>query len=404
MIVQCPDCSSRFRLADDKLKSEGTKVRCSRCQKVFTVMPNHDSQPNGDGVSESWNETDGPGDAGFHEFDFGDSPGRGELSGEFDANDDFNAGADFDFDAFGSDQEPESDDFFNHSGEGTHDFAFGEPASFEDGSEFSMGEDGEEDFFSSSARVPAEKSPAGDTGVFFDSASAIPADAGPLELQESGSDDLGGFDEDLFGSVDSGEDNLGILPPPAGGSVSHKSGHKGAWLLGLLFLMVLVAGGYFTWKRGTVDLSGLLDVARIRTLLHLDATEIADGQIRTRALNGFFLQSRKAGRLFVIQGEAVNDYREPRSAIAVKGVIFDDKGAPLLQQTVFCGNPLDTAELTGLSFEQIVERMNNQFGDSLSNLNVPAGKAIPFTIVFHNLPAELSEFSVEVVDSKSASR
>jgi len=75
-----------------------------------------------------------------------------------------------------------------------------------------------------------------------------------------------------------------------------------------------------------------------------------------------------------------------------------------LQQTVFCGNPLDTAELTGLSFEQIVERMNNQFGDSLSNLNVPAGKAIPFTIVFHNLPAELSEFSVEVVDSKSASR
>ena len=361
-------------------------------------------QPVGNDVSESWNETDGPGDAGFHEFDFGDSPASSELSGEFDKNDEFSAGSSFDFDAFGRDQEQESDAFFTDSGEGANDFSFGEPASFEDGSEFSMGEDDEDEFFSSSARASVEKSVAGDFTDSFDSPSAMPADADSLHMQESVSDDLSGFDEDLFGSVDSDEDNLDRLPPPAGVSASRRSGHKGVWLLSLLFLTALVAGGYFAWRTGKVDLYGLMDVARIRTLLHLNATEVADGQIRTRGLNGFFLQSRKEGRLFVIQGEAVNDFREPRSAIAVKGVIFDDKGAPLLQQTVFCGNPLGTAELTGMHFERIAERMNNQFGDSLSNLNVPAGKAIPFTIVFHNLPAELSEFSVEVVDSKSASR
>jgi len=37
MIVQCEACQTRFRLADEKIKPGGTKVRCSRCKEVFTV-------------------------------------------------------------------------------------------------------------------------------------------------------------------------------------------------------------------------------------------------------------------------------------------------------------------------------------------------------------------------------
>ncbi len=39
MIVQCEACQTRFRLADEKIKPGGTKVRCSKCKEVFTVMP-----------------------------------------------------------------------------------------------------------------------------------------------------------------------------------------------------------------------------------------------------------------------------------------------------------------------------------------------------------------------------
>ena len=39
MIVQCEACQTRFRLADDKIKPGGTKVRCSKCKEVFTVTP-----------------------------------------------------------------------------------------------------------------------------------------------------------------------------------------------------------------------------------------------------------------------------------------------------------------------------------------------------------------------------
>jgi predicted Zn finger-like uncharacterized protein len=39
MIVQCEACQTRFRLADEKVKVGGIKVRCSKCKEVFTVMP-----------------------------------------------------------------------------------------------------------------------------------------------------------------------------------------------------------------------------------------------------------------------------------------------------------------------------------------------------------------------------
>ena len=39
MIIQCQTCQTRFRLADDKIKPGGTRVRCSKCKEIFTVMP-----------------------------------------------------------------------------------------------------------------------------------------------------------------------------------------------------------------------------------------------------------------------------------------------------------------------------------------------------------------------------
>jgi uncharacterized repeat protein (TIGR01451 family) len=53
-----------------------------------------------------------------------------------------------------------------------------------------------------------------------------------------------------------------------------------------------------------------------------------------------------------------------------------------------------------MKYAQIEEAMNNQFGDSLSNMNVSPGKVLRFTIVFRNIPKEMANINVEVVDSK----
>ncbi len=38
MIVTCPNCTTKYNLADEKIASEGIKVRCSKCSHQFQVM------------------------------------------------------------------------------------------------------------------------------------------------------------------------------------------------------------------------------------------------------------------------------------------------------------------------------------------------------------------------------
>ncbi|MCB0220296.1 MAG: zinc-ribbon domain-containing protein [Chrysiogenetes bacterium] len=37
MIVQCPECRTKFKLADEKVTPKGVKIRCSSCKHVFVV-------------------------------------------------------------------------------------------------------------------------------------------------------------------------------------------------------------------------------------------------------------------------------------------------------------------------------------------------------------------------------
>ncbi len=39
MIITCEECSTRFTLDDSLVKPDGSKVRCSLCKHIFTVLP-----------------------------------------------------------------------------------------------------------------------------------------------------------------------------------------------------------------------------------------------------------------------------------------------------------------------------------------------------------------------------
>ncbi len=42
MIISCPQCSTKYRVSDQKVKPEGTNVRCTRCGHVFVADPEDD--------------------------------------------------------------------------------------------------------------------------------------------------------------------------------------------------------------------------------------------------------------------------------------------------------------------------------------------------------------------------
>jgi len=45
VVVQCPSCQTRFRVADEKVSDRGVRVRCSSCKDVFSVKKSGAAEP-----------------------------------------------------------------------------------------------------------------------------------------------------------------------------------------------------------------------------------------------------------------------------------------------------------------------------------------------------------------------
>ncbi len=514
MIVQCEACQTRFRLADDKVKDGGTKVRCSKCKQVFTVMP-AEQEPEVDTVDfDSLNmekvDDEAAGDAAIRPDDGSPQPesatgeldfsaleqdlegavSKDELADDFtfagsgpssaDSEADFDAAAafeetpgpsgpsefSFEDDASAASIKTDGDDFsvgdsdafesdalsFDEEKDAADTFAFGDP---DDGDSFSFGDDatekpsgepGASDEFSLDDENPfgeeaaaewSDQSASDDVSFDFDEPSF---ESSPPAAPKQGSDELQfgeinfadnddatasntfAADDDfskatLQPSMDSRADlaepprketparDLDDREPLAAPVKKSKSSLSSLVTLLVLLLVALGGGaGYLYLQEGALNLNVL---TRYLPFLqeYIGEVPTADPghQIGINIAGSSYVKG-KAGQLLVIQGAAVNNYPTTRSAITIKGVLLDANNQTLLQQTVFCGNYLSEDALSTMPFTAIEEAMNNQFGDSLSNMNVASGASIPFTIVFRNLPAGIANINVEIVDSKPGVR
>jgi hypothetical protein len=169
-----------------------------------------------------------------------------------------------------------------------------------------------------------------------------------------------------------------------------------------LLVVIAVAGfGFYVFKEGPAAFDKL-GLPFLNKWIGMKSS--AEGNIAVRNQQGAFMVNREAGEIFVVTGEAINNYKEPRASIQVKASILGSKGEILIQKTAYCGNNFSREQLTTLSMDKMEEAMGSPFGDALSNLSVSPGKGIPFAIVFNNIPKNAGEFTVEVTGSTSATQ
>ena len=347
MIIVCPECSTKFNVSSDRIPDGGAKVRCARCKHVFLAEKPPEAP---DVVEELTPVAADPAPESFETADTEES--------------------DFSYDRFQEldSSTPEDDDF-----------SFGsEPA--EDENFAAAAEQSEEDFTFGDTVSPIEKVI---TTAEEESDVAKEEPAPAVEPEEE------------FTAEAPVEPEFPTQP------VAEKKGGPISSIIRILLLLILaivIIGGVFVYMNGTDQLN--------QTIQQIFGQQIdrpvQAGQITLVNLEGKFIQNEQIGEMFLIHGEAINNFSEPRAAIQVKGIIFDQNGKPLLQKTVFCGNPIAEDRLQALSFEELEKIMGNQFGDGLSNMKIASKQSIPFDIVFKDLPKSLSEFSVKVTSSKSA--
>jgi hypothetical protein len=170
----------------------------------------------------------------------------------------------------------------------------------------------------------------------------------------------------------------------------------------VLLVLVLVGGG--AYGAYTVLESLDIKIPFLESLKGAATSSTRDpGNMHASLLEGHisgeFVESKSAGRLFVIKGKLRNDYREARNFIRVKGVLYLQDGKVAQDRIVYCGNVLSNTDLQVLDKATIKQKLGNRFGADKSNFEVPSGKVLPFMVVFSDIPHHVGEFSVEVVDS-----
>jgi hypothetical protein len=169
--------------------------------------------------------------------------------------------------------------------------------------------------------------------------------------------------------------------------------------IAVLIVLTIAGVGFYVLKEGPAAFNKL----GLSFLAKWAGMEVAEeGGIAIKNPNGAFMVNREGGEIFVVSGEAVNNYKKPRASIQVKAVVLGPKGEIIMQKTAYCGNVLSKEQLATLPMAKIEEAMGSPFGDSLANLGVQPGKSIPFVIVLNGVKKNAAEFSVEVVGSTVA--
>lgn len=175
------------------------------------------------------------------------------------------------------------------------------------------------------------------------------------------------------------------LPPLSIASRRKQSPLFGA-VIAVVSLLVVLVLGYF----GYTSFSTSGDTVQ------------ESGKITIRAVKAAYVDNDAAGELLVVSGEALNEYAKPRAALQVKVTVFDAAGQTIATKSAYGGNPLAEDQLESLALEKIEAAMANQFGDSLANMEVAPGKAIPFVVVLANLPKGAKDFAVQSAGSTVA--
>lgn len=479
MIIQCAQCSSKFRLDDSKVTDAGIKVRCSKCRHIFVIKKEAApaEETDFDSILQGLHSTGARGDAVAGESLSGNEGESVEVSSREDSG-----GAAFAAEGESVPSQPElatpveDEDFsFDFGGEPTtslkepptqaaasapdslvfdeavaesetmdgfrSDDSGAEPAPVSDsveglGGDITFGEVSPEAFAAATGSGEREEGAATDFTLEFEeepdkrdvsldieSEEAEPFDFGEIDL---GIDDAqhepASPDRIPIAAVTPPEPHAGDSavttkqedqaavpfgeeePPP----LVISSRRKGRSLLPLFVIVVSVvvivalAGfGFYFFKEGPAAFDKL-GVGFMAEWLGLEGRE--EGGISLDKVRGLYLTNAEAGEVFVIRGEAVNNYRKPRASIQVKGALVGPGGQALVHKVAYCGNNLSDEQISSLPMAKIESAMNNQFGDSLSNLGVQPGKRIPFVIVLMKIPGEATDFTVEVTGSTVATQ
>jgi predicted Zn finger-like uncharacterized protein len=118
-----------------------------------------------------------------------------------------------------------------------------------------------------------------------------------------------------------------------------------------------------------------------------------------RNVIGYYDTGAGGRRILVIKGQVANLSAKEKSGIRVFAAILDNDGKALAERAVYAGNVIPGETLRKIGPEGAEKILENRFGEGLANMNVGAGKSVPFMVVFFDAPESIDSYRLEARDA-----
>jgi predicted Zn finger-like uncharacterized protein len=196
--------------------------------------------------------------------------------------------------------------------------------------------------------------------------------------------------------------DIEIGEPPARLSMDSRISRRGrgiAWrfapsiLVSALLVAAILFGIYLAGSTLAPDISAIIP-HRIQRLF----TRTQESSVKNLYLSdvqGFFSRNNAVGHIYVVKGKVENRGAKSCQNIRIKGVLQNKDGSPLMERVIVCGVDIPDKELTTLSEKELQARMT-ALPPQETGLLQPS-RAIPFTLVFMDLPKDIYEYSVSII-------
>ncbi|WP_165174406.1 zinc-ribbon and DUF3426 domain-containing protein [Desulfovibrio sp. ZJ369] len=172
--------------------------------------------------------------------------------------------------------------------------------------------------------------------------------------------------------------------PPA--RKKQRSGRPRLWLAALLLLCI---GGGAYWYFAAREAASPLTEQELAKKVEL---------LTMRNVRQYYVDNEKVGKVFVIEGQVVNEFPQPKELIAVEAAIYDKDKKPLAVKKQLAGTQLSLFQLQVLSEKEMESFLNNKVEILSNNTNVPHGGEVPFMVLFYAPPEGVAEFGVKIAD------
>jgi len=108
--------------------------------------------------------------------------------------------------------------------------------------------------------------------------------------------------------------------------------------------------------------------------------------------------------LYVIKGIVANVGKGNSTGILVQAVLLGVDNQAIVKNEAFAGNLIDESLLPHMSRVRIEGFLGMRYGEGNANREIPAGKSLPFMVVFFDPPGGVESFSVRATDADEAGR